>query len=814
MNTHFSIPAEWGEEVLREIFRHTPIGVVLSDLHGQIFELNDAMASMLGYPRSEFLGAELFRFFAAGEAPLAEVNMSRLRNGEVGSVEVMRSLVHRDGSTVHAKLTASVVRSRTGEPICGLGLFENVTSRVLADQVLRESEAAHRDLVEAQSDMIVRGKIDGTRLFVNEAYCRFMGRSREELLRESFLPVIHDNDRAALERDMAALTPDNPIRESEHRMIGGEGVVRWHHWTSRGFFDSAGRLSEIQAVGRDITEEREAQELLRNSEENYRRLYQALPVAVWESDMSQVIAECRRRGIDTPEKLIEAVKNDPAFFGALARNVRPVNANEAAFTMTGASSLPGILQWLIARYTPEAQQAYVRGAAELLLGDSPVVEVEVPLCTPEGERVDLLQRLARSPDWYANPRLMAINLNVTERRRIERELAHRTQVLEEAEVLAKIGSWEWDPSADRLYGSAGFWRIAEGSSHARLSTFEDTVSCIHPDDRETLRQRIDTLLQTGHDVEGGAETDIRLVHQDGTVLVGRGVGFAERDSSGKTLRIIGVLLDVTEQRRIEQSSQREREALTRADKMISLGVLVAGVAHEINNPNHYITLNAPLLRGVWRDVQPILEEFAAATPDFRIANLPWDEMRTEVPAIIDEIALGADRIASIVAELRRFGRDSGSGSRKPVFLNDVVGGSMRLLATHIRKATGNFSLELASDLPPVLGDAQRLQQVVVNLVLNACQALPSADRLVRVSTLRENGSVLLRVEDEGSGIPGEILDKITDPFFTTKRSSGGTGLGLAVSDRIVKEHDGELRFDSKVDTGTIVTVIFPPMGVP
>jgi polar amino acid transport system substrate-binding protein len=142
-----------------------------------------------------------------------------------------------------------------------------------------------------------------------------------------------------------------------------------------------------------------------------------------------------------------------------------------------------------------------------------------------------------------------------------------------------------------------------------------------------------------------------------------------------------------------------------------------------------------------------------------------------------------------------------------------VRAAVRLVDPSIQKATHRFELSLAPGLPRVRGNAQRIEQVVVNLVLNACQALPDPSRAVRVSTRRtpDAAGVQLLVEDEGIGIPPEHLSRLTDPFFTTKRDSGGTGLGLSVSAGIVKEHGGTLEFRSSQGAGTTVVLTFPAL---
>lgn len=806
MQIHLPAALDVSEQALEEVFRHTPVGVVLTDLHGTILDANVAFCAMLSRHRDDVIGQPFGCFVHPEEAEAAHRSIGRLRTEEVSSLETVRRWLAGDGRTVTTKVTASIVRSKDGEPICGIAFIEDVGERMAMEQALRDSEARYRRVVEDQTELIVRCLPDGTRTFVNEAYCRYSEAAPEELIGTSFFPCIPEDEQELVRRKYASMTPEHPVATDEHRVFTPRGEVRWHRWTDRGIFDADGNLVEIQAVGRDITEEREAHELRFRSEENYHRLFSALPVAVWESDFSKTLPALLQHGMDTPEKLVAVIEEDPARFFELAKLTKPMTANDAALAMTGASTPEGVFAWLTVRYTPEAALAYVRAAAPLLLGDVRVVDIELPMRAPDGTRIDLLQRLARLPNWPAEPRLIGIVLDVTDRKRTELDLVHRKQILEEAEVLARIGSWEWDPATDQVYGSAGFWRIFNGSSEARFGSVAEALACIREDHRQLAEDIMTSVRDTGRRPEG-ADADMILVHPDGTALTGRGTVFAVRNEAGETVRVYGVVQDVTEQRRIERAAQQEREAMTRADKMISLGVLVSGVAHEINNPNHSIMLNAPLLREAWKGIVPIVDAHA---PDAtRVGNIPWEEMRTEGAAMIDDIEDAAQRIRGIVTELRGFALDPYAGERRSVSMNDVVQASLRLLGSHIRKATTRFSTVLAPELPEVQANQGRLEQVLVNLVINACQALASADCAIVIETGRTPTHVFVRVIDEGAGISRDDLRHIKDPFFTTRRATGGSGLGLAVSDRIVQEHGGELTFQSEPGRGTTATVSIP-----
>lgn len=278
-----------------------------------------------------------------------------------------------------------------------------------------------------------------------------------------------------------------------------------------------------------------------------------------------------------------------------------------------------------------------------------------------------------------------------------------------------------------------------------------------------------------------------------------------------TLRTADLQREIGERKRAMQQLEERQRLLIQADKMTTLGILVSGVAHEINNPNGVVMLNVPLLQKAWRDAEPILDERYRHLGDFTLGWLKYSRMRREIPHLLGETLEIAQRIRRIVDDLKDFSRRDDSGMAARVDLNEVVAAAVRLVEPTVRKATARFSVQCDVNLPPVRGNAQRLEQVIVNLVVNACQALTDQDQGVVLETglSMETGQVWLKIRDQGCGIPEENLEHLLDPFFTTKRESGGTGLGLWVSSGIVKDHGGRLEFESLSGGGTVVTLSLP-----
>ncbi|WP_375769273.1 ATP-binding protein [Archangium gephyra] len=238
-----------------------------------------------------------------------------------------------------------------------------------------------------------------------------------------------------------------------------------------------------------------------------------------------------------------------------------------------------------------------------------------------------------------------------------------------------------------------------------------------------------------------------------------------------------------------QGMQRQ---LVEHEKLSSLGLLAAGVAHEINNPMAFVTSNVRLLS---RDL--------AAQP-----QLP-EELREYVDDVLPATLDGIRRVNAIVADLRRFARKD---PEQPVEfdLNAEVSSAWRLSQGE-RKSRCKVELELGV-LPPILGQPRQIGQVVLNLLVNAVQAVPGQGGVVKVRTRAEEGEVVVEVRDNGVGMTKEVLGQLFQPFFTTKPVGEGTGLGLAVAYGIITGHGGRIEVESEPGRGTCFTVRLPVSG--
>lgn len=399
---------------------------------------------------------------------------------------------------------------------------------------------------------------------------------------------------------------------------------------------------------------------------------------------------------------------------------------------------------------------------------------------PVEEHLELIRNTGRSV-------FLVVARDLTEERAVAARLRESQAELERAQVVAHIGSWALDLAANRLHWSEETYRIF-GVPPGRPLTYEEFLERVHPEDRA----RLDAAWQAA--LRGAPYRIEHRIVVDGRVRWVEERAELEFDASGRPVRGVGTVQDITERRELE-------EQLRQAQKLEVVGLLAGGVAHDFNNLLTIIMLNSGFVAG-----EPDLP------PSVRRANR--------------EIASAAERAAALTRQLLLFSRRQPLQPRV-LDLNDVVRDLSKMLARLLR---ADIALELnLSEQPLQLhADPIELEQVLLNLVVNAADAMPAGGRVTICTGERigpspsapasKDGSpkacapqrwVWLQVRDTGAGIPPEILPRIFEPFFTTKEPGKGTGLGLATVQSIVKQRGGEIAVTSEVGKGSCFDIFLP-----
>jgi len=309
------------------------------------------------------------------------------------------------------------------------------------------------------------------------------------------------------------------------------------------------------------------------------------------------------------------------------------------------------------------------------------------------------------------------------------------------------------------------------------------------------------------------------------------IPYSENDDAGLAAKAINDLAAALRQReadnkrlndelirsmRLEVREEKKKlmAKLINTNRMTSLGLLVSSMAHEINNPNGSIRLSNEYIARTWEATLPLLDEIRKREGDFDLIGIPYSEARNEVINASDNIDRSTKRIEQVIRELRNYTLGERLNPDSEVDVNRVVDNAVAILRSHGRKNDLNISVDPSMELPVVKGSAVQLEQVLLNLILNASQAMAADRKQILVKTYWEwqTGNVVVSVEDEGQGISPEDMSRLFEPFYSTRIQDGGSGLGLYISKYIVDEHGGKITVNSVVGRGTTVKVYLP--GIP
>ena len=277
-----------------------------------------------------------------------------------------------------------------------------------------------------------------------------------------------------------------------------------------------------------------------------------------------------------------------------------------------------------------------------------------------------------------------------------------------------------------------------------------------------------------------------------------------KDSDGRITRISMLFYDITEKKSLESQ-------LIQAQKMEALGVLVAGIAHEISNPINMMQFNIQLLQDIWKDFLPVLTTRAVNEPLKKYGGLDADYLNDKLDGLIEDTLFGAGRIANIVDYLKNFARKYPSHEKKPIQVEQAVENVIRLCQSSLTRSGIDIDLDLDQHQSMILGNLQNVEQILMNMLLNAVQSYQGQKGRVHIQTryIKDTNQVKISVTDAGCGIDPAIADKIYDPFVTTRQSQGGIGLGLSITYNLVKSLHGEIYFKTQPGQGTTFHVVFP-----
>ncbi|MFW5785329.1 MAG: PAS domain-containing sensor histidine kinase [Chitinispirillaceae bacterium] len=791
--------------------------ILRMDPKGKITFFNDFACRFFGFKKEEILGKNVIGTIVPLTDSYGEDMRARIEGIGIGTdhyISTENENIRKDGMRVWVSWSNKPIVDKNGKVKEILCVGNDITRLKNAENALKNERDFANTIFETAGALQIVFDREGKIVRFNKTCEKLTGYTLEEVQQKPFwdlllLPEEKDFVRKIADSLISSQTFSN---RAENSWITREGNKRIISWYNTCLFDSNGNVEYVVSTGLDITDLRDTQEKLRKSRDHLEEM-----VAKRTSELSRTVEQLKDEVLErtrAEEALRDSERRYRYLFeenpsGGLIIGIDGIitDINSSFLRSLGYSREEAVGHHALDFIVPDEREKTVERISRRFNGEE-VGEIESSAIAKDGS-VHIILFSAGQTELYKDGRTVSIlltGIDITERKKAE-------EALRQSEQRYKF-LFEESPAGNIIIGVDGIVKDVNTSFVKELGYEKTdligrpTLDFIVPEEREHVA---DVLKARARDRFIPAR-DNRIIAKDGSThhIVFSGTQTLLYENGA----LSGILItgtDVTEARRAEALAKKHQMQLIQADKMASLGILVSGVAHEINNPNNFILLNSECIHDIWQDVVPLLDLKAQSDGDFRLAGLTYTEIREETDNLIKGIRVGADRIKRIVNSLKDFARQDPGNMDQIVNLNTVLDSAVLIMNNLIRKSTHHFNLELCKDLPVFRGNVQQIEQVIINLITNACQALTCQNQKITVSTFYqpESSQLGLSVSDEGSGIAQENIKYIMDPFFTTKRDSGGTGLGLSISYSIVKNHHGELTIQSEPGKGTHVRMLFP-----
>ena len=422
-----------------------------------------------------------------------------------------------------------------------------------------------------------------------------------------------------------------------------------------------------------------------------------------------------------------------------------------------------------------------------------------------------------------------------ERKRAEELLRSSEERLQLAQIAASVGTWEWDLASGVAQCSDSYFTIFGLPPESSPLTYSEWLEHIHPEDRNQAAADI----RQAQTMNADYRAVYRITRPDGSIRWLESKAHVKRDAGGSPLSMLGAVIDITERKQLEEqlvaqyehvsginaqlieSNKRLEQAqlqLLQSEKMAAIGLLAAGVAHEINNPIGYVGSNLGTLERYVEDIFLVLDKYveveALMGADHPLTQellqlkekTRLDIVREDTKLLIAESHQGLERVKEIVLDLRDFSHAESEDQWLWADVHKGMESTLNMLRNELK-----YKCDVVKEygtLTRIYCLPSQLNQVFMNLLVNAAQAIEGHGKIT-IRTGQEGDHVWIELTDTGMGIPPENIPRLFDPFFTTKPVGKGTGLGLAVSFKIVEKHHGRIEVRSEVGQGSTFRVILP-----
>ena len=615
-----------------------------------------------------------------------------------------------------------------------VGMWQDITGRTGTVEALRDSEVLHHSLVENLPQYIFRKDLNCRITFCNQRYCELWGKLEEELVGRTSFDLFPAHLARKYEADERRVMETGEIYEAVEERPGENGESISLQVVKTPIADARGNVVGVQGIFWDISEQARAEKALRDSEALYHSLVENLPQNIFRKDLNHRVTFGNQRYCETSGRSLDEMLGKDDFDLYPHELARKYQADDRWVMETGK-----IFETVEENQLPDGKMISVQ-------------VVKTPVHDASGAIVGV----------------QGIFWDITDRVRAEEALRESEerfrQMAENIHDVFRLTDWS---SGRVLYVSPAYSTIWGHSCRSLYEWPRSWLDAVHPEDRDRV-----TAAYDQHTARGNYSEQFRIVRADGSIRWIRDNAFPITDTEGKVYRIAGISEDITERHEAEEKLSERDDALAHVTRLSTMGEMVAGIAHEINQPLYAIS------------------NFATACTTSLLSN--GKDQKTKLLDWTQQITEQATRAGQIIRRLGNYARKTPT-RRNEVDLNELVHESVELVAAEARRSKVQVEMQLAQSLPMAIADAIQIQQVLVNLIRNAFEASDSlelARRWVLVRTSCEGAEIHVEVEDGGAGLPPGDPDRLFDAFYSTK--TDGMGMGLAISRTIVESHHGRI----------------------
>jgi PAS domain S-box len=767
---------------------------------------NGRMCEIFGYSAEEFARLSWIELTHTEDIESSCKRLSKLVAGEVDCYSIEKRCIRKNGDIFWAEVAVSCVRGEDGSIQLLSGCVQDITDQKRAEVLIGESEARFQTFFNLPLVGVAITSPDKGFIAANQRICDILGYSRQELLEKDWAEITHPDDlEVELGKFAGLLSGEIDSYSIDKRFIREDGKTVWTSISICGVRKRDGTIDYVIGNLQDITERKEADLKIRYLNRVYAMASGISAMILRERERQSIFeGACRiavEKGLfrmawigvpDAGGSFLRPVASAGYVEGYLScvridlsdpvQNAGPAGRcyfTGECTTCDDVESDPSFATW---KDAANSRGYHSTGSAPLKIGGKVVGVINLYASERGFFSTDELRLLKQLADDIS----FALEMNEREAARQQAEINLRRSEERFRQVMENMQEVFWMTNVIKTeveYVSPSYAKVWGQSCESLYQSPKSWISAIHPEDRERVEKAV--ALQG----KGTYDETYRIVRPDGTSRWIHDRGMPVRESDGSVIRIVGTAQDITDRRVLE-------EQLRQAQKMEAIGQLAGGVAHDFNNILAAVMLQAQL--------------------SSKVENMP-----SKAKEGLHQIQAYAERGSNLTRQLLLFSRRQ---SIEPRYLN--LNGNVTNLARMLQRIIGEnirLYLELPSQPMVIRADAGMIDQLLMNLVLNARDAMPNGGRL-KIQTCTKNipaarvaadpdlspgRYVCLRVRDSGCGIRSDHVKHLFEPFFTTKEPGKGTGLGLAIVFGIVKQHGGTISVQTEVGKGTTFEVLLP-----